>query len=324
LLQGIIRLQEKIAAEGTGGRVLTAARDSSNGQAKPGKPRLKPLKSRWQRSRPAAQPQVEPAAALAPTVAIEPPLTAQPAAGPLPIEPVPTAVGDSAAAPTTGAPAEAPTVEVTRGGPAQGGTQPAGESHETGAGEPSSGTVATPEAPTVEVPLPVVSSAEALTEEVPIVAVPGGLGATTASRCSTRRPATRSGSTTMSPESAGALVAAVTPVLAQATGGAAEVRENFGQALAVVPPEQWIAALTAARDELGATFFDWLTAVDELENGYTIAAFVCAPADATAADSAASADAGLKRGQGLLLKTAVPRENAELPTATTVYRGANW
>lgn len=133
----------------------------------------------------------------------------------------------------------------------------------------------------------------------------------------------------MSPESAGALVAAVTPVLARATGGAAEVRENFGQALAVVPPEQWIAALTAARDELGATFFDWLTAVDELENGYTIAAFVCAPANAdTAADSTAanstSADAGLKRGQGLLLKTAVPRDNAELPTATTVYRGANW
>jgi NADH-quinone oxidoreductase subunit C len=133
----------------------------------------------------------------------------------------------------------------------------------------------------------------------------------------------------MSPESAGALVAAVTPVLARATGGAAEVRENFGQALAVVPPEQWIAALTAARDELGATFFDWLTAVDELENGYTIAAFVCAPADADAAANAtsadpASADAGLKRGQGLLLKTAVPRDNAELPTATTVYRGANW
>lgn len=132
----------------------------------------------------------------------------------------------------------------------------------------------------------------------------------------------------MSPESAGALVAAVTPVLARATGGSAEVRENFGQVLAVVPPEQWIAALTAARDELGATFFDWLTAVDELENGYTIAAFVCAPADAAPADAAAdgstATDAGLKRGQGLLLKTAVPRDNAELPTATTVYRGANW
>ena len=150
----------------------------------------------------------------------------------------------------------------------------------------------------------------------------------------------------MSPERTGALVEAVTRVLAAATGGTAEVRENFGQALAVVPPEQWIVALTAARDELGATFFDWLTAVDELEDGYTIAAFVCAPAD-TAPDTPSAdavsvnavsvdapsantpspnsaAEARLKRGQGLLLKTAVSREKAELPTATTVYRGANW
>ena len=129
----------------------------------------------------------------------------------------------------------------------------------------------------------------------------------------------------MSPESVGALVETVTPVLTRATDGAVEVRETFGQVLAVVPPEQWITALTSARDELGATFFDWLTAVDELENGYTIAAFVCAPADAAAASAANTvAEAGLKRGQGLLLKTAVPRDNAELPTATTVYRGANW
>jgi NADH-quinone oxidoreductase subunit C len=118
----------------------------------------------------------------------------------------------------------------------------------------------------------------------------------------------------MSPDSAGTLVETVARVLGGATGGAAEVRENFGQALAVVPPEQWIAALTAARDELGATFFDWLTAVDELEQGYTIAAFVCAADDRAA----------VRRGQGILLKTAVPREKAELPTATTVYRGANW
>ncbi len=137
----------------------------------------------------------------------------------------------------------------------------------------------------------------------------------------------------MSPEDVGTLVGTATRVLARATGGTAEVRENFGQALAVVPPEQWIAALTAARDELGATFFDWLTAVDELENGYTVAAFVCAPADPetgaegnaeTGAQNGTRAEAGLKRGQGLLLKTLVPRDKAELPTATTVYRGANW
>ena len=127
----------------------------------------------------------------------------------------------------------------------------------------------------------------------------------------------------MSPESPGAVaetVAMVAQALGRATGGAADVQENYGRPLAIVPPEQWVAALTAARDELGATFFDWLTAVDELENGYTIAAFVCAPADAAEPGSGAR----LKRGQGLLLKTLVPRDEAELPTATTVYRGANW
>lgn len=118
----------------------------------------------------------------------------------------------------------------------------------------------------------------------------------------------------MSPERSGTLVETAARVLGDATGGAAEVRENFGQALAVVPPGQWITALTSARDDLGATFFDWLTAVDELADGYTVAAFVCVPGDGAA----------LPRGRGLLLKTAVPRENAELPSATTVYRGANW
>jgi NADH-quinone oxidoreductase subunit C len=120
----------------------------------------------------------------------------------------------------------------------------------------------------------------------------------------------------MSPENVAAVVESVAQVLGRATGGAAEVQENYGRPLAVVPPEQWIPALTAARDELGATFFDWLTAVDELENGYSIAAFVCAPEDAPGGR--------LKRGQGLLLKTLVSRDEPELPTATTVYRGANW
>ena len=126
----------------------------------------------------------------------------------------------------------------------------------------------------------------------------------------------------MSPESVGALVEAVSQVLGRATGGAADVQDNYGRPLAVVPPQQWIAALTAARDELGATFFDWLTAVDELADGYSIVAFVCAPVDAS--DDSSAGDARLKRGQGLLLKTLVPRDEAELPTATTVYRGANW
>lgn len=122
------------------------------------------------------------------------------------------------------------------------------------------------------------------------------------------------------PGSPGSPLEAVIRVLNTATGGAAEVEDGFGRPVATVPPEQWIAALTAARDELGATFFDWLAGVDELEDGYTVAAFVCANEDA----AAASGGAGFAKGQGVLLKTRVPRDRAELPTATGVYRGANW
>jgi NADH-quinone oxidoreductase subunit C len=138
----------------------------------------------------------------------------------------------------------------------------------------------------------------------------------------------------MSPESTRALVETVARVLGPATGGTADVQENYDHPIVVVPVEQWIAALTAARDELGATFLDWLTGVDELADGYTIAAFVCAPADAVSTSGAVkstgavsndeSSGARLRRGQGLLVKTRVPRDQAELPSATTVYRGANW
>jgi NADH-quinone oxidoreductase subunit C len=113
---------------------------------------------------------------------------------------------------------------------------------------------------------------------------------------------------------------AVARALGPATGGAAEIDDAFGRPVATVPPEQWIAALTAARDELGATFFDWLTGVDELDEGYTVAAFVCAPEDAPEAGTGRA----FGRGQGVLIKTRVPRDRAELPTATTVYRGASW
>ncbi|HEU5428600.1 MAG TPA: NADH-quinone oxidoreductase subunit NuoB [Actinocrinis sp.] len=157
LLQGIIKLQEKIAAEGTGGRGAVAARGSANGQADVGKTKSKPLKSRWQRSRPAALPETAPTAPLAPTAAIEPPLVT-------PVE----------------APVEAPTVEVPRGEVPQFDTppaqpaQPARESHETAVAEAGSEAAATPDAPTVEVPLPVASSAEALTVEVPFIEAPVG------------------------------------------------------------------------------------------------------------------------------------------------------
>src|SRR5271170_4606739 len=81
-----------------------------------------------------------------------------------------------------------------------------------------------------------------------------------------------------------------------------------GEELVDTAPEQWVAALTRARDELGCTFFDWLTAVDELEDGFSVVAHVWSISD--------------RRHQ--LLRTRVPRDEPRLATATGVYRGANW
>ncbi|MFJ9518908.1 NADH-quinone oxidoreductase subunit C [Kitasatospora sp. NPDC101801] len=77
-----------------------------------------------------------------------------------------------------------------------------------------------------------------------------------------------------------------------------------------VPAEHWIEALTAARDALGLTFFDWLSAVDELADGFSVAAHL--------------ADAGAGPVRHLLLRTKVPRHAAALPTALGVYAGAGW
>ena len=107
--------------------------------------------------------------------------------------------------------------------------------------------------------------------------------------------------------------------VAAALGPDAEVTEQFGRVLVTVPPTGWVAALTAARDELGADFLDWLTGVDELEAGYLVAAFVVSTAD--------RGPTGLGKARGLILRTRVPKDagqGAKLATATGVYRGAAW
>jgi NADH-quinone oxidoreductase subunit C len=115
--------------------------------------------------------------------------------------------------------------------------------------------------------------------------------------------------------------------LQPAIDGGVTVTESFGRVVATVEPADWIPTLTAARDQLGADFFDWLTGVDELADGFTIAAFVCSATGAalTEADTAPGAELDrLRRGQGLIVKTRVPREKPELPSAAGVYRGADW
>jgi NADH-quinone oxidoreductase subunit C len=84
--------------------------------------------------------------------------------------------------------------------------------------------------------------------------------------------------------------------------------DTFGMLTADVPPELWIEALTFARDDLACGFFDWLTAVDELADGFAIVAHVYS----------------LSEGHHMLLRTRIPDEDPRLPTASAVYRGANW
>jgi NADH-quinone oxidoreductase subunit C len=91
-------------------------------------------------------------------------------------------------------------------------------------------------------------------------------------------------------------------------GDAARVEEAFGALTVDVPAGRWVEALRFARDGLGCEFFDWLTGVDELAGGFGVVAHVYS----------------LESRHHLLLRTAVPRAEPVLATATGVYRGANW
>lgn len=79
-----------------------------------------------------------------------------------------------------------------------------------------------------------------------------------------------------------------------------------------VPAASWIAALETARDVLGCTYFDWLSAVDEPGTGFRVCAHVA---------SLGGPDGAIRR---LLVRTTVPHDAAELPTAIELYAGAAW
>ena len=97
--------------------------------------------------------------------------------------------------------------------------------------------------------------------------------------------------------------------LAEAAGEGAAVGDAFGVPVFDVVAEHWLPALQAAHDA-GLTFFDWLSAVDELEDGFSVVAHV--------------ADLSRHPVLHLLMRTRVPRDRAVLPSATTVYRGSSW
>jgi NADH-quinone oxidoreductase subunit C len=93
------------------------------------------------------------------------------------------------------------------------------------------------------------------------------------------------------------------PVEVGVSGGGSHAR-----AVVDVLAVSWVSAVRTARDGLGLDFFDWLSAVDEQELGFTVVTHLWST----------------RERFGLLLRTRVPREGASLDSIVEVYPGASW
>ncbi|MFF3861882.1 NADH-quinone oxidoreductase subunit C [Streptomyces sp. NPDC002209] len=101
------------------------------------------------------------------------------------------------------------------------------------------------------------------------------------------------------------------PDAAATVFGAEAVAEYAYDVLTVdVPVGSWIPSLEIARDKLGCTYFDWLSAVDEPGTGFRICAHVVSLEN--------------RRVRRLLLRTTVPHSAPSLPSAVAIYAGAEW
>jgi NADH-quinone oxidoreductase subunit C len=86
--------------------------------------------------------------------------------------------------------------------------------------------------------------------------------------------------------------------------------QEYARATVDVPRAGWRAAVRVARDdaELACDFFDWLSAVDEQAEGFDVVAHLWSTT----------------RRHGVLLRTRVPREGAEVPSIVDLFPGAAW
>ncbi|HZC26242.1 MAG TPA: NADH-quinone oxidoreductase subunit C [Actinopolymorphaceae bacterium] len=150
--------------------------------------------------------------------------------------------------------------------------------------------------------------------------------------------------------------------LANILGADVALEEGFGPPTLDVPPDRWVDALRALRDAAGHSYFDWLSAVDELDAGFTVwchlaklpdrpdTAEVAATANLSevsrprsrrtsdkpptnpptnppthpSATPSTNSPTGERRVEHLLVRTRVPRDDPRLASATGVYEGASW
>ena len=90
------------------------------------------------------------------------------------------------------------------------------------------------------------------------------------------------------------------------------VADDFGTPRVDVGPGEWAPTLLLARDELGCAFFDWLTAVDELHDGFRLVCHLAVP----------PADGEPLRR--LLVRTLLAREAPTVASVAHVFAGATW
>jgi len=107
----------------------------------------------------------------------------------------------------------------------------------------------------------------------------------------------------MTPEEVGARLAGVLDAEASVSGG-----DGFARATVDVAPDRWHAAIGAARDDLGCDFFDWLSAVDELADGFTVVAHLWS----------------VPGRFGVLVRSRVPRDEPAVESVVDLYPGAAW
>ncbi len=93
-------------------------------------------------------------------------------------------------------------------------------------------------------------------------------------------------------------------------GGTAAVEDGFAPVAVDVPADRWVEAVRLARDVLGCSFFDWLSAVDELDDGFRL---VC--------HLAARRTGGVEH---VLVRTLLPREEPAVGSVAGVFAGARW
>jgi NADH-quinone oxidoreductase subunit C len=111
----------------------------------------------------------------------------------------------------------------------------------------------------------------------------------------------------VTPEEVGTRLGATVPEAQTSVSGGGD---RYARATVDVPPPGWPVAIRAARDDamLAMDFLDWLSATDELADGFRVVAHLWSTS----------------ARHGVLVRTLLPPGVAALASVVEVYPGASW